>query len=351
MSQQRNLSKPKKHDTQSARDTAEAKAGALLSEAVRNLERASAEEAKVSGLESSLAALRKKKARHYWEAGRLLTEARNVAPHGTWTRLLKDADLPPVQDHGWRLLYEQFPDPGEIEDIKITDALALAKARKADGKQSIDGPSDTRGTEASEDDSPHGRETPAAHSGSDLGGFRIWTEAKEGLPIVHAVRVGQRGWTPLCRIQWGLDLPPFTHPPVGEEQDVNCPRCIGKLAAYRAEVELREAARRPHGSEIGYVWEILEGDDPDAIDARWLPIQEIEGEKIITPEKTFDVGEPVYRDKFEALEATKAKYQHLVEQDQAEIERLKAQEDRLKEEKRLAEKRLKRIEALLEQEA
>jgi hypothetical protein len=341
-----NLQIPKKLDNRASRDVAEAKAKALLARAVGKLQKAEDTKEQESTLETRLASVRKAKVMLYWEAGKFLAQARKFAPHGTWTRLLEDAKLPPVQDHDWRMLYGEFPDPGVIEDVRITEALALAKESRSARKQAIEGPQASKANTKEEVN-----RSPESRSGGEIFGFRIWSEREnEGLPIVHAVRKGQRGWTPQCRVQWDLGLGSEA-PPTGVEADVNCPKCVGKLAAFKAEIKLHQEENTPHGSDIGYVWEILDGDNPDDIDARWLPITGKRGKLIVTPEKTFGAGEPVYRDRREALETTKAKYENIVEEDQAEIQRLKAEAARLIQEKRLAEKRVKKIEALLKVEA
>ncbi|WP_435018553.1 hypothetical protein TA3x_000530 [Tundrisphaera sp. TA3] len=347
MSEQRNLPESKKSDKQVVRAADEARARKLLGQAVSEVQKAEDAEGKEAALKSQIAAVKKKKAEHYWEAGRLLTEARRTAPFGTWTRLLEEAGLPTVHDHNWRMLFEEFQDPTEIQDIKITDALALAKERRA-AKKATEGLSASK-ADAKKKGLQGGR--PESQDG-EIFGFRIWSEpGGGGLPIVHAVRKGQRGWTPQCRVHWDLGHGSGA-PPLGDEADVNCPGCIGKLAAARAEAGLHEAAKRPHGSDLGYVWEILDGDDPDVIDARWLPIKEVKGKRIITPEKTIEPirGEPIFRDRREALESARLKYQQTIEADKAEIERLKAEEERLRQEKRLAERKLKKIESLLAQE-
>jgi hypothetical protein len=323
-----NLRNPKKLD----REAAYAETKALLSQAVKILGKAGEAETGAAGLETTLAALKKRKARYNWEAGRLLTEARKLAPHGTWTCLLEEADLPPVNDHNWRMLYGEFLDPSAIEDIKITEALALAKESRATRKRSLGGNSASKGVANADHNRAHQNDPPEPPAECTLDGFRVWSEAdNEGLPIVHAVRVGQRGWTPLCRIFWNLDLPPFSAPPRGNEGDVNCPKCVGKIAVLRAEANLKEEATKPHGSDIGYVWEVLEGDDPDDINARWFPITSKKGEVIVTPEKTFGLGmnEFCYQGRREALESAKTKYQREVEKDKAEIGRLKSEEARL----------------------
>lgn len=348
-----NLQKPKNPDKQATKLADEAKARKLLSQAVREIHKAEHDTEKEVGLEAMLADLRKRKAGHYWEAGRLLTDARKLAPHGTWTRLLKEANLPPVQDHDWRLLHSEFPDPAAIQDVKITEALDLARENRAARRKSVGGPPNSDAAADASQMEKHQSDPPRNRAGAEVFGFRIWSEpGGDNLPIVHAVRKGQRGWTPQCRNQWDLGLGSEV-PPTGQESDVNCPKCRGRLAELRAEGERREAANRPHGSEIGYVWEILDGDDPDAIDARWLPITVSKGKQIVTPEKTFvpSKDEPVFQDRREALEDAKAKYEREVEADRAEIERLKAEEFRLRQEQRLAERKLARVESLLAQEA
>ena len=258
-----------------------------------------------------------------------------------------------VQDHDWRLLHSEFPDPVALQDVKITEALDLAREKRAAKKKGIGGPPESHTAVVASQVEKHQNDTPGNRAEGELLGFRIWSEpGGDNLPMVHAVRKGQRGWTPQCRIQWDLGLGSES-PPSGNEADVNCPRCVGKLAATDAEARLRLEEQKPHGSEIGYVWEILDGDDPNDIDARWLPIKAKKGSQIVTPEKTIvpSKDEPIFQDRREALEDAKARYQRDVEADRAEIDRLKAEETRVRQEKRLAERKLARVESLLAQEA
>ena len=351
-----NLRNPKKSEEAAAKAEAIEKAKALIIRASESFASGQAEEHKVIEAEKGLAALKKKKGNHYWEAGRLLAEARALAPHGTWTRLLKESGVSVTSDHDWRLLYKHFPDPTVLEDVAISQAIEKAKeieaGIKAEKTRAIAGPvrlPDQRDHDGEEDETQAGatlEDSDRRDDGDDdedgFEGLRVWTEADaKGGPLVHACRVGRGGWTPICRVQWKLGLG-FSAPPKGNRTDVTCPKCIGKMAVERAEAERKERERTPHGSEVGYVWELLEGDDPDAIHAKWLPITEIRGQEIVTSEKLINVAEePVYRSKRAVLEDRRSRYEREIEQDEAEIARLRH-------ETKEARRRICRLNALLE---
>ena len=347
-----NLRKPKKSDKEADKAEAIEKAKALIVRASESFASGQAEELKVIEAEKGLAVLKRKKANHYWEAGRLLSEARALAPHGTWTRLLKEEGVSGTSDHDWRLLYKHFPDPTVLENVAITEAIDKAKeteaAIKAEKTRAIGGPvrpADQGGQEYGAraamtlDDAD--RQELGDDQEADFEGLRVWAEPDaKGGPLVHACRIGRGGWTPICRVQWKLGLG-FSSPPSGEEADVTCPRCRGKMAVEKAEHERRERERTPHGSDVGYVWEILEGDEPDAIDAVWHPITEIRDQEVVTPEKVINMAvEPVYRSKRAVLEDRRSRCLRDIEQDEAEIARLR-------EEARMAKRRVARLEALL----
>ena len=139
-----NLREPQKSEKAAAKAEAYEKAKALIIRASESFASGQAEEQKAVEAEKGLAALKRKKANHYWEAGKLLSEARAVAPHGTWTRLIKESGVSVTSDHDWRLLYKHFPDPTVLEDVAITEAIDKAKAIeasiKADKPRAIEGP-------------------------------------------------------------------------------------------------------------------------------------------------------------------------------------------------------------------
>ncbi len=350
-----NLRNPKKSEKAAAKAEAYEKAKALIVRASESFASGQAEEQKAVEAEKGLAALKRKKANHYWEAGKLLSEARAVAPHGTWTRLIKESGVSVTSDHDWRLLYKHFPDPTVLEDVAITEAIDKAKAIeasiKADKPRAIEGP--VRPPEQGDQlagengdlvqpDLDHADRREDGEADEDRsGGLRVWTEPDaKGGPLVHACRIGRGGLTPICRVQWKLGLG-FSSPPWGKEADVTCPKCRGKMAVEKAEHERRERERTPHGSDVGYVWELLEGDNLDAIDAVWHPITEIRGREIVTPGKVIDEAEqPVYRSKRAVLEDRRSRCVRDIEHDEAEIARLRA-------EARIARRRVARLDTLL----
>ena len=113
------------------------------------------------------------------------------------------------------------------------------------------------------------------------------------------------------------------------------------MAVERAEAERRERERTPHGSDVGYVWEMLEGDNPDAIDAVWHPITEVRGREVVTPGKVIDEAEgPIYRSKRAVLEDRRSRCLRDIEQDEAEIVRLRG-------ESRMSKRRVARLDMLL----
>ena len=360
-----NPQNPKKLDKQAARATAEARARKLLEQAIEKIGKAEGMDHDASRLADRFNDLKKKSIRTYWEAGKLLAEAREAAPHGTWGKLRVEAGLAPTTEYLWRDLYHRVTEE-EIDRLiglgysisRVIDQYRIGKKKTGQPKSlpapgqetSGDGDDESTGNEDEESTGNEDDGSPTIQADSlpkpPMDALRVWKEEKgKGGPVVHAAN--WRGKI-LCSgrvIDHAADT-------LGNEDDITCIKCLGIRARDRNEAERREREKTPHGSEIGYVWELLDGDDPDAIDARWLPIKEVHGQVIVTPEKTFGPGtnEPVFGDRFEALENAKAKYQHLVEQDRDEIERLKSEEARLRKEMRLAVRKVQVIEAKLARE-
>lgn len=283
-------------------------------------------------------ALRRRSIKAYWEAGKSLAEAFEVCPHGSWQALLKRAGIALTSEYKWRQLYASIPetdiDRMVEEGVTITQIeRAYRIGQKGTAKEIGVEPTEPIKDQVQETIKPKpepSKEQKALKAQfaqeaeeRSRGIYRLFTDPNPDRKTKRRPTHVQIEDALACDGQDGVEETDLFR---GTEDQITCDACLAIARRQQLEAARLEREKNPTGSpDNAYVWELLIGDDPTDVKAKWTPVlKRTEDGKIETPDKTIDPAEePVFLDRKEAIRAAWRKDHDKLGKDKLEVSRLK----------------------------